>query len=125
MIEFMSAPEQPFKPLPVDDDVIVKLPSNTHIMVGGQDLFRARSSSLHVSTKELKDKTANPIIDYFSPQEFFEEGIIAEILEPGKKWVKGMIRLHLALEFIPDEPENNGTSDKSVSTLDDIRNINL
>ena len=64
-----------------------------------------------------------PIRDNCYPEELCEQGIKAEILEPGKNWVTGMIRLRLVVEFIPDEPKKNGTSNKIVSALDDIRNI--
>ncbi|MFW6296407.1 MAG: KGK domain-containing protein, partial [Halothece sp.] len=35
----------------------------------------------------------------------------------GKGWQKGKFRIRVALEFIPDEPENN----QPESPLDDIR----
>ena len=52
-------------------------------------------------------------------------GIKGRILEPGKQWITGMIRVRFVVEFIPDEPENNGTFNKVASQLDDIRNINI
>ncbi len=125
MIEFMSAPEKTFKPLPVDDDVVFKLIEDTEISVySGNEIFNPRTTPLG-STKEFVDNLAKYFITRLYPDKVFKEGIEAKILEPGKKWVKGIIRLRLVVEFSPDEPENNGTSNKIVSTLDDIRNIKL
>ena len=110
----MSAPEQPLKPkpIPVRNDVVVK-----QLTSGGSPSYQ--------SSKEFVDNVLQPLRDSCYPEELCEQGIKAEILEPGKNWVTGTIRLRFVVEFIADEPENNGTSDKFVSTLDDIKNINL
>ena len=119
----MSSPEQPFKPLPVDDDVIFKLIEHTVIIAtDGPEIFDTNKSPLS-STKDFVDKSLKHYID--SPQESFQQGLKAKVLEPGEKWVTGSIRFCLVVEFAPDELDSNGTSDKSVSSLDDIRNINL
>lgn len=121
----MSAPEQPFKPLPVDDDVVFKLIEDLQIGVHGVNEFVDTRTTPFSSTKHFLDNLAKYFITRLYPDKVFKEGLKARVLEPGKKWVAGTIRLRLVVEFIPDEPENNGTTDKSVSTLDDIRNINL
>lgn len=120
----MNAPEEPFKPLPVDDDIVFKLINDEKIGVSGGEILNPGSNPL-MSTKEFVDKLARYFISMLYPNLIFKEGIKAKVLEPGKKWVTGMIRLRLVVEFLPDEPEDNGTSGKFVSKLDDIRNINL
>lgn len=122
--ETMSESEKPFKPLPMDDGVVVKLPTGTDIVTVGNRVFRASGSPLYHSTKELEDKIAKPIYDN-SSRELFKQGVKVEILEPGKKWVTGNLRLRLVFEFIPDEPENSKPPGESVSPLDDIRRMNL
>ena len=108
----MSAPEKSFKPMPVSNDVVLKRVAKD-------------GSSSYQSSKEFAKQVLEPIRDNCYPQELCKQGIKAEILEPGKNWITGAIRLRLVVEFIPDEPENNGKSDKFGSTLDDIRNIKL
>ncbi len=124
MIEFMSALEQLSRQLPAADDVVVKITENIKITAGNVVFFDG-AQFLYSSTKELADKLVKFVLTYATNHDLFKQGIKAEILEPGKKWVTGMIRLRFVVEFIPDEPETNGTSNKIVSTLDDIRNINL
>ena len=120
----MSPPEQPYLPMPVNDDVIFKLIEDTTIGVSGGELLIPRPNPF-ISTKEFVDKLARIFLNMLYPGQIFKEGIKAKVLEPGKKWVAGTIRLRLVVEFSPDEPEDNRTSDKFVSQLDDIRNINL
>jgi len=120
--EFMSEPEQPPKPLPTDDSIIVKLPQGTRIIQGGNAVINAANSLLHISTKEFVEKVATAIVQPFQPlEELFRQGIRVEILEPEKKWVTGKIRLRLVFEFVPDESENNKTPGEFVSPLDEIR----
>ena len=45
------------------------------------------------------------------------EGLPCQILQPGKKWQEGKIRLRVVAEFVPNESE---TAIESI--LDDIRN---
>ncbi len=80
---------------------------------------------LYSSTQEIADKFVNIIADFSSNQDFLEKEIKAGVLETGKKWVTGTIRLRLVVEFIPDELENNGTSGELGSLLDDLRNKNI
>jgi hypothetical protein len=94
LIEFMNAPEQTFKQLPGSDDV-VKLPPSTYITIGGNEVFSPINSPFYSSTKELKDKIANPIRSYCNTATWSEDGIKVEILEPGNKWVTGKVRLRL------------------------------
>ena len=83
----MSAPEQPYLPMSVSNDVVVK---------------RAASdgSSSYQSSKEFAEQVLEPIRDNCYPEELYEQGIKAEILEPGKNWVTGMIRLRLVVEYL-------------------------
>ncbi len=119
--EFMSEPEQPPKPLPTDDSIIVKLFQGTRIFHGSNVVIDAANSPLHIPTKELVEKVATAIVQPFKPLELFRQGIRVEILEPEKKWVTGKIRLRLVFEFVPDESENNKTPGEFVSPLDEIR----
>ena len=65
---------------------------------------------------------------------WMSDGTPCEILEPGKVWRKGRVRLKVSLEFCPDEPKippselDNGSNKTSAdqpldSSLDDIRSI--
>lgn len=64
-------------------------------------------------------------------EDFFEEGIPFEILEPGSEaWVKGRMRIKMSLEFVVDQPDPSGSetqSDKAESpsedSLDAIREV--
>ena len=124
LIEFMNAPEQPSIQLPVGDDIVFKLIEDTNIGVSGGEILIPGSSPF-ISTKEFVDKLARYFLGMLYPSQIFKEGIKAKVLEPGKKWVTGMIRLRLVVEFIPDELENNGTLDKFTSSLDELRSKNL
>ena len=107
LIEFMSEPEQPFKPLPVDDDVMFKLIDDLQIGVHNHEetlVFNPRINRFG-STKHFLDNLARHFITKLYPAQIFEEGIKARVLEPEKKWVTGTIRLRLVVEFVPDEPE--------------------
>jgi hypothetical protein len=121
----MNASEQAFKLMPVEDDVIVKLPVGTQIMSGGLWQFDASDSQLYNSAKEIVDRLAEPIYSSLEPKQLYEEGIKAEMLEPGRSWVTGKIRLRVVFEFIPDELENNKIPGELASPLDDIRSKNL
>lgn len=109
-IEAMNEIEKPSRPLLADDSVIIKIPGN-------QNTYR--------NTKEFAGAYTESINCYFPADEIFRQGIKVELLEPGKNWVKGSIRLRLVFEFIPNELENSKTSGEYLSPLDDIRNINL
>jgi hypothetical protein len=60
---------------------------------------------------------------------WFDQGIDCEILRPDAKgWRKGKLRIRIALEFCPDEPEEVIGNDellnsKSEGSLDDIRQM--
>lgn len=116
-IESMSKQEQPAKPLPVDDTVVVKLAEHTRFYIHSRVVLDA-SQSLYTSTKELLDKLVSPLINVLSPDNLFGEGMEAAILEPGKSWVKGKIRYRLVCEFIPEEPQAD-------TLLDELRELNL
>lgn len=131
----MNTPEQPFKPLPIDDDTVFKLISSPEIGVYdtyppnqyGREktsIFNSETNSFG-STKDFVDNLAKYFIAKLYPKQLFKEGVKANVLEPGKKWVKGIIRLRLVVEFIPDETESNVTLDKFSSSLDDFRSKNL
>ena len=120
----MSNSEQFTQPLPVDDNIIIKLPDNTDISVVNHGIYQVRGSSLYNSTKEFVNKLTAPIYNNSSPH-LFAQGVNVEILEPGKQWTAGKFRCRIVFEFIPDEQENNKISSESVSPLDDIRKMNL
>ena len=121
--KYMSNSEQFTHPLPVDDNIIVKLPEGTDISVLDNG-FQVRGSSLYKPSSEVVNTLAAPIYDNSSPH-LFLLGVNVEILEPGKQWVSGKLRCRLVFEFIPDEQENNKTPSESVSPLDDLRQMNL
>jgi len=65
---------------------------------------------------------------------WIQGGAPCEILEPGKNWQKGRVRVKISLEFCPDETqvlpkELDNNSNKNLasqspdSSLDDIRSI--
>lgn len=121
----MSNSEQFTQPLPINDNVVVKLPSGTQICSGNNILFYAELSSLYTSTNEFERKLKNSTLNALAPKEILAKGIEVEILEPGKQWKSGKVRCRLVLDFIPDEQDNNLTSSESVSPLDDLRKMNL
>ncbi len=52
----------------------------------------------------------------------FIEGMSCEILQPGKNWQKGRVRMKVSFEFQADEPEIEVIeTNTSESSLDDIR----
>ena len=125
LIKFMNAPQKHSIHLPIGDDVIVKITETATFNLNNVFIFNS-AQFLYSSTQEIADKFVKIVTNSNAKSEdFLEKEIKAGVLEPGKKWVAGTIRLRLVVEFSPDEPEKNGTSDKSVSTLDDIRNIKL
>ncbi|HLO85097.1 MAG TPA: KGK domain-containing protein, partial [Nostocaceae cyanobacterium] len=52
-------------------------------------------------------------------------GVNCDILKPGKNWQKGKVRIRVALEFCPDEPEVEqiSTLTEPESPLDDLRRL--
>lgn len=52
----------------------------------------------------------------------FIEGMNCELLQPGKNWQKGKVRMKVSFEFQADEPEIEVIeTNTSESSLDDIR----
>ena len=66
----MSYSEEFSQPLPVDDNIIVKLPENTDISVVGNGIFKVRGASVNNSTKEFVNKLATSIYNNCSPHLF-------------------------------------------------------
>lgn len=88
------------QPFPVGDDVIVKLPEGTDIVLAGSRIFKVSGASLYNSSKEFVDKLAKPIYDNSIP-DLFVQVVKIEILEPGKQWTTGKFRCRLVFEFVP------------------------
>ena len=124
LIEFMSDSEKHSIHLPVADDIIVKIPETAIFALNNIFVFNG-SQFLYSSTQEIANKFVTIVTNSKGNKDVLEKGIKASVLKPGKKWAAGTIRLRLVVEFVPDELEINGTSDKFGSTLDDIRNINI
>jgi hypothetical protein len=88
-----------------------------------QDFFRSCSLNLanHL-TSQLK--IANSVRDRdMSYEEWFKKGKECEILKQGQNWQKGQVKVHLKIEFIPNQPEiveENGHQETE-SPLDEIR----
>ena len=70
-IDFMSAPDQSYLPMPMSDYVVLKRPAKD-------------GSSSYQSSKEFVNKGLEPIHHNCYPQELCEQGIKAEILESRK-----------------------------------------
>lgn len=89
----MNDLEQTSEPLPVDENTILKI-------------FHGTSQSpLYQSTQDFVNlMTTEPIS---CNDELYQQGTKVEILEPGKQWKTGKIRLRLVFEFISDKQENN------------------
>lgn len=121
----MNKSEHSFNQLPIGDDIVFNLIDSTTIGINnGNEILNPRLSPFN-STKVFVDKLANTFLRIVYPEQIFKEGMKAKVLEPGKKWVTGIIRLRLVIEFIPEEPENNNKTGQLDSTLDDLRNIQL
>ncbi|MGA9380804.1 MAG: KGK domain-containing protein [Phormidium sp.] len=93
--------ENKFEPLDLENDVISGI--SEEILEGrrtftGEELLKSLRESFNPREEEYA---------------FFENGIDCKILQPGKNWQKGKIRINL--EFCPDEPT------QPTSPLDDIR----
>jgi hypothetical protein len=64
---------------------------------------------------------------YTTNSEWFKTGKECELLQEGKRWQKGKLRIKLTLEFCPDEPEKVEENDNqefdniTESPLDEIR----
>ncbi|CCQ49518.1 KGK domain-containing protein [Crocosphaera watsonii] len=69
--------------------------------------------------KELKSSISNIANLYYSGDIWFNNGVDCELLEAGKNWKKGKVKINIQLEFIPDEPEPEIKDNDSV--LDDMR----
>lgn len=124
LIKSMNAPEQPSIQLPVSDDVVIKITEDVKISAGNASIFNG-AQFLYSSTQEIADKLGKFIVSYAGKDDFFGKEIKAKVIEPGKKWVTGTIRLRLVIEFIPDELENNKTLGEPASSLDCMRSRNL
>lgn len=120
----MGTPEQSSIQLPVSTDVIVEITESVKISAGNVPIFNG-TQFLYSSTQEITAKLVKVIAGSIGNHDFLAEGIKARVLESGKKWITGKIRLRLVVEFIPDELENNGTSGELGSLLDDLRNKNI
>lgn len=55
----------------------------------------------------------------YEGSQWFNQGVSCQLLEVGKGWRKGKVKINITLEFIPDEPETE--TNKNDSVLDDIR----
>lgn len=120
----MNELKQSCKQLSVVDDIVIKVVESCQcsnkkgiIFDWGQHPF--------TSTKQVFDKIKNAFLPDFNPPQLFADGIKAEIMEPGKSWVKGKLRLRIVMEFIPDETEENKSFGNSASSLDDFRKMNV
>lgn len=116
--------EQFSKMFPMEDNIIIKIPVGTDIVISNNRVVNATGSTLYNSAKEFIDKLLKPIRGNFSSQ-LLNQGMEVEILEPGKQWQTGKIRCRVVFEFVTDELENNKISDNSISSLDELRNIKL
>ena len=106
-------------------------------------IIRLRKTGI---TSELFEEINNSILPTFSgefhkelverkilsswngQQEWFKDGLPAQMIAPGEDWKKGKLRLRIVAEFIPDDIESEKISSQEVPTssvspsLDDIRN---
>ena len=57
-----------------------------------------------------------------NPTDLIDGGVYCEILQPGKNWQKGKVRIKVTLEFCPDEPEIEEIKEPE-SPLDDLRRM--
>ena len=69
--------------------------------------------------KHLMSTISNIANLYYGGNQWFNQGVDCELLEAGKNWKKGKVKINIQLEFIPDEPEPEIKDNDSV--LDDIR----
>jgi len=57
-----------------------------------------------------------------NPTDLIDGGVYCEILQPGKNWQEGKLRIKVTLEFCPDEPEIEEIKEPE-SPLDDLRRM--
>lgn len=72
----MNAPEQPFRQLPVADDVVVKTAENVKISGGQIPIFNG-AQFLYSSTQEIADKLEKVVVNSTGIHDFFTKGINA------------------------------------------------
>lgn len=95
----MSNLEQFTKPLPVDNDVIFEL-HETQKVINYEDSYIFNShQSPYISTKTFVVKILEKIVQHISHQELLKSGIKIRIIEPGKNWITGKIRMRLVLNL--------------------------
>ncbi|MDJ0616843.1 MAG: KGK domain-containing protein [Calothrix sp. MO_192.B10] len=75
------------------------------------------------NVRENLDSAGSGQIPEMNEKLLFIEGMRCELLQPGKDWQKGRVKIKVSLEFCPDEPEIEAISENttSESSLDDIR----
>ena len=120
----MNDLKQSFNQLPVEDSVVIRVTEPSACSNNGNTIFDW-SRHPFTSTKQVFDDIKTALLAGFRPPQLYTDGLKAEIMEPGKAWVKGKFRLRIVLEFIPDETEENKLIGNSASSLDDFRKMNL
>lgn len=119
--------QQQFKPLNTDqEDKESVLDMNNFMIKSSVLLAQAKSVFLRQVIQGISDELHNQgrgRIPYSGSSPWMTDGVICEILKPGKNWRKGKLRFKLSLEFCPDEPEpeDNPESASGNSSLDVIR----
>ena len=112
----MSQSEKFSRTLPINENVVIKFDEHPKIINGPTPIFDG-TQYIYSSTKEITDKLVKHVFVGLQPQQLLNDGIKAQILEPGKNWTTGKVRLRLVVDFIADEPEMTEATTENISEL--------
>ncbi len=113
-------------------DTVLSFSSSTSSMFKvGEFVSAAKDSFLLRGLEELSGKLGSRGgIPRPRGDDWLNQGLDCEILQPSKGWQKGKVRIRISIEFCPDEPEvtevpesNELENGQSKSLLDDVRQI--
>ncbi|MBD2100558.1 KGK domain-containing protein [Leptolyngbya sp. FACHB-261] len=88
---------------PVAKDAVVKLAQDVPLAHG-----TTLASGQYLLIEEFVNSVTVRLRESVYPKELIHQGIPVTVLEPGKLWKQGSIRLRLSLavEFVPEQSEN-------------------
>lgn len=116
-----------FKPLAIESE------HKETVLSVSSSLFKVKEF-MDVMVQAFQNKGMAELLDKLSKlgrgtiwinESWFDRGVNCVILQPGKSWRTGKVRIKVTLDFCSDEPELEEAliSNNSESSLDDIRRI--
>lgn len=128
-----------------NEDGVIQVFTNTCRGVGrNQSTFRVRTGietighflekvrqALHTGQNAFREKIASELgaDSRNTPYSWFDQGVECELLKLGSsEWQKGRLKIHVSIEFCPDEPEEKEDFSEEANLsfpLDEIRREEL